>query len=67
MNFFMDFYRFYSMVDNIFSPLTVESFKEIIDLFCEDVINYKIADNIILEVIKNPTISPRQVKFYIYS
>lgn len=45
----------------IFSPLTVENFRDIIKMICEDVINMAIAENIIYEMIKNPTISARKV------
>lgn len=44
-----------------FSPLTVENFRDIIKMICDDVINMAIAENIIYEVIKNPTISAQQV------
>lgn len=46
----------------IFSPLTLENFREIIQMINDNVINMAIAENIILEVIKSPTISARQVR-----
>lgn len=41
--------------------MTVENFRDIIKMICEDVINMAIAENIIYEMIKNPTISARKV------
>lgn len=46
-----------------FSPLTVENFREIIQMICDDVINMAIAENVIYEAIKNPTISAQKVSY----
>lgn len=40
----------------------MENFREIIKMIGDDVINMAIAENIIFEVIKDPTISAQKVR-----
>lgn len=43
--------------------MTVENFKEIIEMVREDLINMAIAENIVHEMLKDPTKSARKVGF----
>lgn len=43
--------------------MTVENFKEIIEMVREDMINMAIAENIVYEMLKDPAKSARKVGF----
>ena len=63
-------YVFKSLHQNMylnFSPMTVENFREIVQMICDDdMINMAIAENIVYEVIKCPTISARKVSITLF-
>lgn len=50
----------------VFSSITLENFKEIIDMLLEGKINSLIADDVILAAVKTPTLSSRKVNFRVF-
>lgn len=48
------------MLRVFFSQLTTENLKEIVDLFLNDVITRKVAEAVLFEAVKTPSISAKQ-------